>query len=104
MLYEDKVGENSPDIAENRRFLAPRHDRSPPAEAQASFDNITSITWLSGKSAPTSPKVAGSNPDFRNFSAKNWKFSEKSAPDTASPTIAHPRRVAPAVYALHVEQ
>ena len=59
-----------------------------PAEAQASFDQYCSTLWPSGKSAPTLPKVAGSNPDFRNFSAKNWKFSEKTQVRATSPSLA----------------
>ena len=64
-----------------------------PAEAQASFDQYSRTTWLSGKCSPIFATVPVSNPDLRTFSQKFAKFSEKTAPDTASPTIAHPRRV-----------
>ena len=85
MLYEDKVGENSPGPAYFRRFLAPRHDRSPPAEAQASFDQYCSTLWSSGIDAPDFATVPVSNPDCCTFSQKFGEFSEKTAPDTASP-------------------
>lgn len=73
-----------------RLFSTSLAEARPQFETQAAFNKYSRILWSSGECGPTSPKVAGSNPDFCNFSAKNGKFSEKIHPRTAPPTIAGP--------------
>ena len=91
---------NSPGPAYFRRFSTSLAEARPQFETQAAFNKYSRILWPSGECGPTSPKVAGSNPDFCNFSAKNGNFPKKSAPSHNR----WPRGESPAaVYAQYAE-